>query len=383
MRNYSIPFTVFSPLALSALLALTACQDKPAPSAPALLPAPVSQQDQQALEQASRQVWQAGQVRADALQAELTALRQAINALLQQPDQDSLEAARNQWHKAHLAAQALSLYFALAQAHPGLLVELERGYELLEGWPIQPGFLDYFDIYAHSGLVNDIAIPVTASALREAHQQFDDADRALGLHPMAYLLWGENGQRPDSDYAAQQADAQGEDALKPQDLPNNRRRALLKLMSELALDDAGRLAGQWQPQALSSLVFFQLNSAQRSELLRAAAVQLINKQLIEQQLQRQLDPQIIDTAHLRFAGGLRDSLLVQLESLAILSEQPALLNQWTQPKLWHDQLEACIRSLRKLPEQGASETQWLTVRAALAQLALLLSPGTDASLSQS
>ena len=41
--------------------------------------------------------------------------------------------------------------------------------QLLDTHPIQPGYLDYFDVYTHSGIVNDIAVPITASAIRAQH----------------------------------------------------------------------------------------------------------------------------------------------------------------------------------------------------------------------
>ncbi|MDN3637803.1 imelysin family protein [Simiduia curdlanivorans] len=378
MRAVILPFTLFA-------LALAACQDREAtpkvPDAPAV-PTANNQKIEPAVDQQSLAVWHRGGAALARSQAELNALRDSVQALLQNPTQATLNQAREQWHSAHNSGQAFSLFFAMGAAHPGLFVQLETLHDQLDGWPIQPGFLDYFDVYTHSGLVNDIAIPVTAKALKEAHQQFDPADRALGLHPIAYLLWGDKGQRPATDFVKQALKATGEDEPNVEDLANNRRRALLGLMVELAIDSLDKLAARWQETGVYSKVYTGLSAQQRSEILRTSSIYLIEEQLINKQLQPQLDA--ISQTHLdvsnhnQYSGGSKRLLSAQLNGLALLIEQnqsSALVAHWSQgaSKSWLEQLAAANRVLDKLPEEGAAtETQWVAAIAALQQLTLPL-----------
>ncbi|BFM13588.1 hypothetical protein R50072_37410 [Simiduia litorea] len=374
MRAVILPFALLT-------LALAACQDKDA--TPKLSEAPVApqisnQKIDPAVDQASLAVWDRGAVALASSQVELKALRDSVQALLQNPTQATLNQAREQWHVAHNSQQAFSLFFAMGAAHPGLFVKLDNVHDQLDGWPIQPGFLDYFDVYTHSGLVNDIAIPVTAKALKEAHQQFDPADRALGLHPIAYLLWGDKGQRPVTDFVKQALKATGEDEPNVEDLANNRRRALLGLMVELAIDSLDRLATRWQDVGDYTKVYTSLSAQQRSEILRTSSIYLIEELLINKQLQPQLDA--ISQAHLevashnQYSGGGKRLLSAQLNGLALLIEQnqsSALIAHWSKgaAKSWLEQLAAANRVLDKLPEEGtATETQWVAAIAALQQL---------------
>ncbi|MBB3169987.1 imelysin family protein [Simiduia aestuariiviva] len=374
---------------ICASLAVVACQEKAAPPASSAPKVTASYTEQVELDDPTRALWEAGLPLLNQSHEQLLGLRLAVQALLKQPDQEQLAKARDQWHQTHDSLQGFSLYFAMADAHPGLFVPLNSLRDRLDGWPIQPGFLDYFDVYSHSGLVNDIAIPVTAKALREAHQQFDPQDRALGLHPIAYLLWGDTGERPASDFARQKPDAKGEDAPKTADMPNNRRRALLGLMVELAIDDLEKLRQAWQAGGNLQQTYLQLNPQQRSEILRIASLYLLEQLLIEQQMQPQLNVAAdLDSdfqAHNAYSGRGRNPLAAQLASLHLLAGNAAaadaLLNHWTKGASgsWRNQWQAAQRVLSKLPEQGeATETQWVAAIAALQQLAEPLKPVADA-----
>lgn len=372
-----------------ASLCLAACQDKTknTDQTTVAAPPPVGSAQPQ-LDAPSRAMWAAGLPLLEQAGEQFLALRHAAQALLKQPDAAHLAAARDQWHNAHNALLNFSLFFAMAEAHPGLLVPLDTQYDRLDGWPIQPGFLDYYDVYTHSGLVNDIAIPVTAKALREAHQQFDTQDRALGLHPIAYLLWGDQGQRPASDFERQSPASQGKDAPKVVDMPNNRRRALLSLMVELAIEDLQQLQQQWQPAGELHTTYQQLNAHQRSEILRISTIHLIEQLLINQQLQPQLDaismPELEYQPHNAYSGRSRSAINAQLASLGLLAqetpESSALIDHWTQgaSASWRSQWQAAQRVLNKLPEDGeATETQWVAAIAALQQLAEPLKPAQE------
>src|SRR5690606_17067548 len=178
--------------------------------------------------------------------------------------------ARDAWRRAHNAYMEFQLLSALSGSNPGLFGALAEYDFALEAWPIQPGYLDYFDVYSHSGIVNDMALPLTAEAVREQHGLTDSSDVSIGFHALEYLLWGENGERPLADFAPATPDAAQEEAgMRTVDLPSNRRRALLRLLSQLLMDDLREFKQAVEnPNGLLRRAYLTLPPESRVELLR-------------------------------------------------------------------------------------------------------------------
>ncbi|MGH1372688.1 MAG: imelysin family protein, partial [Cellvibrionaceae bacterium] len=225
---------------LSIIILLAGCEkqsDQPAqdaeetaPSAPHIAP--------QALAQITTRTWQQGREITQTIEPALLALQRATQTLTADPSELNLTNARKQWHQAHQQLMRLQPFFTLGHINPGLFKQLEHAQWQLDAWPIEPGYIDYFDVYKHSGIVNDIALPVTADAIRQQHGFSSDSDVAIGMHAIAYLLWGEKQQRPASDFAAQAPSAsEQKNGLGGADLPPRRRGALLNLLLSLILDD--------------------------------------------------------------------------------------------------------------------------------------------------
>ncbi|AFU99846.1 imelysin family protein [Simiduia agarivorans] len=372
---------------LIALTTVVACSDRPAPSGgepatPAATETPENA-SQQAVKQAARDLWAGSSALLEQVSQHTDQLDQSVQSLLNQPGPKQLENARAAWHQCHNSWLAFSYQLAVIDAHQGLFDDLATLTAAIGGWPIQPGFLDYFDVYSQSGLVNDIAIPINAQSIRAAHQQFDTEDRALGLHAIAYLLWGENGQRPATDFVLATTEDHSEEAPKADELPTNRRRALLALQVNLLRDDLQSLALQWQSNTRSQLTFNRQSGQQVSELLRAAAIYLIEQQLINQQLQPQIEaPDALPSSPVPYAGHGIPALQNQLASLQQLlrDDTRLLIREWSgnESNGWRDQLAAAERSLQKLAE-NQSETQWIAAIASLQQLAQMIKlPDPDA-----
>jgi putative iron-regulated protein len=226
---------------LATALLLLACEPETKPETTAQ-PATTEQTPNDAMAATTTHLWSLAAVNAtQALDAAKT-LEQAINDLVAEPQDTQLETARQQWHAAHDKLLALSAYFALGEVNPGLFRQLSDSHFLLDAHPIEPGYLDYFDVYQHSGIVNDIVLPLNADTIRRQHGMTSDTDVVLGLHAIAYLLWGENQQRPVSDFQpGALTEAQRRDGLKIIDLPQQRRATLLKLITALYLDDLTNL----------------------------------------------------------------------------------------------------------------------------------------------
>lgn len=213
---------------------------------------------------------------------ESNSLRIAIQSFLQSPTEDSLATAREQWLISHRTYAQLEMFISLGHSNPGLFGNLLPTNFSIDAQPTSPGYLDYFDVYTNSGIVNDIAVPLTAQTLRKQHGFSDPSEVSLGFHAIEYLLWGEAGNRLAADYIAVQElnDAQRSAELRIIDLPNNRRRVLLNLLSVILADDISKLKHQIEnPADTLRQNYAALTPQSRMQLLQAAGYTLLTKHI--------------------------------------------------------------------------------------------------------
>ncbi|HEY7884391.1 MAG TPA: imelysin family protein [Cellvibrionaceae bacterium] len=199
------------------------------------------------------------------------ALQQQLEQFLAEPGDDTLQAAREAWHMAHKPIAAAQPFAALSSSNPGLFAKLDRTWRAIDVHPVQPGYLDSIDGYPFSGIVNDISLTINQRTLREQHGFTDASEATLGLHVLEFLLWGENAGRHYGDFIQQEASDNPD--LSIVNLPQNRRRDLLKLTSVLLTDDLQRLVEAWQdPQSPLANGYFTLPEDSRILLWQQAFI---------------------------------------------------------------------------------------------------------------
>ncbi|HVV92939.1 MAG TPA: imelysin family protein [Hyphomicrobiales bacterium] len=182
----------------------------------------------------------------DALAAGET-LRRSVLAFLAEPSAPMLDAARAAWIAAR---EPYEMAASLGFASPRTAAWQRR----VDAWPIEPGLIDYTaapartgeNPFAHADVIGRRAITIGGRTVmadeidRRLLAALQDADGiptnvAAGYHVVEFLLWGEGGRRPAGDYAR--------DACAHDDC--GRRRAYLRLATDLLVEDLGRIATDW------------------------------------------------------------------------------------------------------------------------------------------
>lgn len=172
--------------------------------------------------------------------AQARAMQQRIEALLAQPSERTLAAAREAWVAArpsYLVTEAFRYYDGPIDVAAGGGAGPETR---LNAWPLNEAFIDAVRGNPKAGLVNDLSVPITREALVERDQVSDEADVTTGWHAIEFLLWGQDfradgpGDRSYRDY-------------QPGQPAKDRRRAYLRVVTQLLVDDLAALAAQWQP----------------------------------------------------------------------------------------------------------------------------------------
>src|SRR5471032_189183 len=261
------------PLATASLLAiaisLAGCgegKDKAAaPQAPAAAstPAPAAAPAGQVDEAAAKAVvaHYADMVFAVYSDAESTAktLQTAIDTFLANPNDQTLKAARTAW----VAARVPYLQSEVFRFGNTIIDDWEGQ---VNSWPLDEGLIDYVDSsYEHAlgnpaATANIIANPqiqvgedkvdvseITPEKLASLNELGgSEANVATGYHAIEFLLWGQDlngtgpgaGNRPASDYLEGPGATGGH---------NDRRRAYLKAVTQLLVNDLEEMVGNWKP----------------------------------------------------------------------------------------------------------------------------------------
>lgn len=185
----------------------------------------------------------AGQQAIDNLTSQSERLKVTTDNFLQTTAAKQLQALQQQWIATHHAWHRAAFYLQLAELHPELLSSLHGNSQHIHQPQLQPGYLDSIEGYPASGLVNDINLPLTADSLRQQHQRYDSLEVATGLNAMEFELWYR--QIEDFDPNAKPRPAQGSQNIRKDQLPQQRRRVLLRLLATLLVEDSEQLQDGW------------------------------------------------------------------------------------------------------------------------------------------
>ncbi|PWW01965.1 imelysin [Hoeflea marina] len=187
-------------------------------------------------------------------------LKDAIDAFLAQPSEESLKAARAAWIDARVPYQQTEVY-----RFGNVIVDDWEG--RVNAWPLDEGLIDYVDasygaendenaLYTANVIANPSVIingePVDASVitpdfLADTLQEAGDveANVATGYHAIEFLLWGQDlngtgpgaGNRPYTDYVVGEGCSNGN---------CDRRAAYLKAAVDLLVADLDEMVGNWE-----------------------------------------------------------------------------------------------------------------------------------------
>ncbi len=186
-------------------------------------------------------------------------LQAAVDALLANPNTDTLNAARAAW----LAARVPYMQSEVFRFGNAVVDDWEGQ---MNAWPLDEGLIDYVaQDYQHAlGNPGASANIIANTEIQVGEDKLDastitpellaslnelggsEANVATGYHAIEFLLWGQDlngsnpgaGERPASDFVVGEGATGGN---------NERRRAFLKAATDLLVSDLDAMVVQWQP----------------------------------------------------------------------------------------------------------------------------------------
>lgn len=183
--------------------------------------------------------------------------REAVRALLRQPDDNSLDAARNAWTLLYESYnRAWPILATRAALDPTLTAHLER----TDIWPLMPGYVDAMPQWPESGIVYDATVDLDIDSLIAQQDMTDPAEVTVGFQVLELLLFGLPGA-PREALDLTPPETLSEHQQPELEKPQHRRRDYLDAISALLLEDLNPLmrprapvpAGDLSPALLEAL----------------------------------------------------------------------------------------------------------------------------------
>ncbi|MEH6458766.1 imelysin family protein [Chitinimonas sp. JJ19] len=184
-------------------------------------------------------------------------LQSSIDAFLAAPSEEGLNKARQSW----LAARE---WYGQTEAFRfyGGPIDGDNGPEgQINAWPMDEAYVDYVKGKPKAGVVNNAKAKLSRDALIGLNEKGGEENISTGWHAIEFLLWGQDlskdgpGARPYTDFVDGKA-------------PNaDRRRAYLKIVSDLLVDDLASVSREWAPNAANFRAKFVADPAAVQKML--------------------------------------------------------------------------------------------------------------------
>jgi putative iron-regulated protein len=230
-------------------------------------------------------------------------LQQAVERFTAAPSEQGLADARNAW----LAARDIYGQTEAFRFYGGP-IDAENGPEgRINAWPLDEAYIDSVKDRATSGIVN-AKVEITKSILSELNEKDGEENVATGWHAIEFLLWGQDlsesgpGNRAHIDFV----DGKAKNAA--------RRRAYLKTVTELLVDDLDGLVKAWAPGAQNYRATFVANEAGLTSILSGIGM-LTRGELAGERIEVALDTRSQEDEHSCFSDNTHRDIVANARGI--------------------------------------------------------------------
>ncbi|MCB1911212.1 MAG: iron-regulated protein [Zoogloeaceae bacterium] len=217
-------------------------------------------------------------------------LQKAVDEFVVAPSEKGLTDARLAWlagREWYGQTEAFRFY--------GGPIDGEGGPEgRINGWPMDEAYVDGVEGHPHSGIVNDRAVAIDAPTLAELNEKDGEENIATGWHAIEFLLWGQDRRSdgPGNRAYTEFLDGQAANA--------DRRRAYLKVVTDLLVSDLSMLEAAWAPSAQNYRSRFVARPENLPRIVSALGI-LSRGELAGERIEVALDSQSQEDEHSCFS----------------------------------------------------------------------------------
>jgi len=222
--------------------------------------------------------------------ASALALQKAVHAFVAAPSEAGLQAARKAWLQArewYGQTEAFRFY--------GGPIDGEDGPEgQINAWPMDEAYVDYVEGAPDAGIIANRSVSIDMETLAALNEKDGEENISTGWHAIEFMLWGQDlyedgpGRRAWTDFVDGKA-------------PNaDRRRAYLKVVTDLLVKDLAGLVEAWAPNADNYRKEFVADPANLAKVMSAIGI-LSRGELAGERIEVALDSQNQEDEHSCFS----------------------------------------------------------------------------------
>ncbi|AUM01147.1 iron-regulated protein [Rhodocyclaceae bacterium] len=218
------------------------------------------------------------------------ALQKAVDAFVAAPSEAGLQAARKAWLEArewYGQTEAFRFY--------GGPIDGEDGPEgQINAWPMDEAYVDFVEGAPDAGIIANRSVSIDMETLAALNEKDGEENISTGWHAIEFMLWGQDlyedspGRRAWTDFVDGKA-------------PNaDRRRAYLKVVTDLLVKDLAGLVEAWAPNADNYRKEFVADPANLAKVMSAIGI-LSRGELAGERIEVALDSQNQEDEHSCFS----------------------------------------------------------------------------------
>ncbi|PLX77075.1 MAG: iron-regulated protein [Azoarcus sp.] len=218
------------------------------------------------------------------------ALQKAVDAFVAAPSEAGQQAARKAWlaaRETYGQTEAFRFY--------GGPIDGEDGPEgRINAWPMDEAYVDFVEGAKDAGIIANRTIPIDMDTLSGLNEKDGEENISTGWHAIEFMLWGQDlddngpGRRAYTDFVDGKA-------------PNaDRRRAYLKVTTDLLVKDLSDLAAAWAPGADNYRKGFVADAGNVAKVISALGI-LSRGELAGERIEVALDSQNQEDEHSCFS----------------------------------------------------------------------------------
>ena len=184
----------------------------------------------------------------------------------------------------------------------------------INSWPVDEAFLDYVVGQPNGGLISDLSVPMTEQTLIGRNGADDESQVTIGYHAIEFLLWGQDtsavgpGDRPFTDY-------------RRGDPIRERRRACLKLDTDLLVHDLAHVVSGWNPEpGHFPATFLAMDPAQALGLALSGPATLAGFELASERISIPLASNSQEDEQSCFSDNTHRDIAADIEGLSLVLE---------------------------------------------------------------
>ncbi len=186
-------------------------------------------------------------------------MQTAINAFLETPTEETLEAAREAWLYARdFYGQTEAFREANGPIDNEELLATEGQ---INAWPLDEGYIDYVSDnlggYVQNGLIGDETFELTEENLINNNETPNDDSISVGWHAIEFLLWGQDLNYNAVTHEANDYSGSGDRSYTDYTTADyaDRRATYLQIVTDLLVNDLKDLSDTWETGGSYRLTF--------------------------------------------------------------------------------------------------------------------------------